>query len=159
MSRKITIKTEKVLNVYRILNGAVYGKMADDDKIKVWHILRKLKPVATKFEEDLEDARKTFKKDFEKFDEKLENAQAYERATKDENADTSKLKMGAAEYDAFTKGDWSKYNELVLKAIKDFAQKEIKIDIEPISEDAFEKLITSNEFTFGQVELLEIIIK
>ena len=58
---KQTIKTEKVLNAYRVLSTAKYGKMDDGDKIKVWKIARTLKPVADKFEDDSKDAAEKFK--------------------------------------------------------------------------------------------------
>ena len=57
---KQTIKTEKVLNAYRVLSTAKYGKMDDGDKIKVWKIARTLKPVADKFEDDSKDANKVW---------------------------------------------------------------------------------------------------
>ena len=154
---KQTIKTEKVLSAYRVLSTAKYTKMDDADKIKVWKIARALKPVATKFEDDSKDAAEKFKP--EGFDENLRKAQEFERVTKDKDADTSKLKMGAAEHDAFIKGDWTKYNKLVADAVDEYAKKENKITIEPISEEAFGKLMSSNDWTFGQVDVLDIIIE
>jgi hypothetical protein len=157
MSKKITIKTEKVLAMFNVLNNAKYGKLEDADKIKLWKITRTLKPIATKFEEDTKDASEKFKQGFDKFDERLQQAQEFERVTKDKDADTSKLKMGAAEHDAFIKGDWTKYNKLVADAVDEYAKKENKITIEPISEEAFGKLMSSNDWTFGQVDILDII--
>jgi len=65
--------------------------------------------------------------------------------------------MGAAEYEAFVK-EFKEYNRLVGKAIEDFAKKEVKIEFEPLTDEAFAKLMTSNEWTMGQVVALSEII-
>ena len=64
---KKSIKTSEILGVYNIISNAKYGKMSDDDKVKVWKIARKLKPVAVKFEDDSKDAAEKMKpaKDFD----------------------------------------------------------------------------------------------
>lgn len=152
---KKTIKTEMVLEAFGVLNTAKYSKLDDADKIKVWKIARALKPVATKFDEDNKDAAEKLKP--EGFDEKVQNAQEYERVTKDPGADTSGLKMGAAEYDAFMK-EFQDYNKLVGKAVKEFADKEVKVEFEPLSDDAFGKLMASNDWNLDQVTKLGSLI-
>lgn len=155
---KQTIKTEKVLNAYRVLSTAKYGKMDDGDKIKVWKIARTLKPVADKFEDDSKDAAEKFKPG-EDFSERLQKAQDYERMVKDGNADMTKLPMGAAEYGEFIK-EFQKYNKLVGDAIKEFADKEVELEFEKLSEDAFGKLMASNEWNMNQViELGTLIVE
>ena len=155
---KKTIKTSEVLAAYNVLNAAKYGSMEDGDKIKVWKITRALKPIATKFDEDSKDAAEKMKPKYDGgFDETLQKAQEYERMIRDPKADTKKLPMGAAEYDAFIK-EFKAYNELVGKAVEDFAKKEVTINIEPISDDAFGKLMASNDWTFGQTTALSEII-
>ena len=94
-----TLKTEKVLSAYQVLNTAKYGKLDDADKIKVWKIARQMKPVAEKFEDDSKSAAEAMKP--ECFDEQVCKAQEYERVTRDPQADASQLEMGAAEYAAF----------------------------------------------------------
>lgn len=143
-----TIKTGDLLKVYNVLGNAKYSKMFDDDKIKVWKITRKLKPVATKFEEDSKDAADKMKPS-EDFTDRLQKAQEYERMVRDKDSDLQKLPMGAAEYDAFIK-EFKDYNEVVGKAIKEFSDKEVEVDFEPLSEEAFGKLMASNEWTMEQ---------
>ena len=155
---KKSIKTSEILAAYNVLNTAKYGSMEDSDKIKVWKITRTLKPIATKFDEDSKDAAEKMKPKYEGgFDETLQKAQEYERMIRDPKADTKKLPMGAAEYDAFIE-KFKEYNKLVGKAVEDFANKEVKIDIEPLSDDAFGKLMASNEWTMGQAVALSEII-
>lgn len=150
------VKTDKVLGAFNVLNTAKYAKMDDADKIKVWKIARALKPIATKFDEDSKDAAEKLKP--EGFDDDLRKAQEYERVTKDKDADASKLEMGAAEYGEFIK-NLKEMNKLVADALKEFANKEVDIDFEPISEDAFTKLMASNDWTMEQAVMIgELIV-
>ena len=155
MTKKI--KTSEILAAYNVLNTAKYGSMEDADKIKVWKITRALKPIATKFDEDSKDAAEKFKPKDKDFDETLQKAQEYERMIRDPKVDASKLPMGAAEYDAFIE-KFKKYNKLVEKAVKDFANKEVSLEIDAISDDTFGKLMASNEWTMGQAVALSEII-
>ena len=155
---KKTIKTNEVLEVFNLLNGAKDGKLEDSDKIKVWKITRILKPVATKFEDDTKDAAEKFKEGYKDLDERLQQAQEFEKAQRDESIDASKLKMGAAEYQAFIKGDWADYNKTVSEAVKEFAEKEVEVEFEPITEEVLGKLMSSNDWSFGQACRLELLI-
>ena len=147
---KKTVKTSEILSVYNIISNAKYGKMDDADKIKVWKIARRLKPVATKFDEDSKDAAEKMKP-YEDFDKKLQKAQEYERLRqkKEPTIDV----MTTADYDAFIE-DFKKYNQVVNDAIKEFADKEVKVEFDTISEDAFGKLLASNDWNMGQVTLI-----
>ena len=152
---KMTMKTEKVLEAYNILKAATYQKLDDDDKIKLWKIARTLKPVATKFEEDSKDAAEKLKP--EGFDEILQKAQEYEQ--KKQKGDTD-LPMTEEEYQQFLKGDWSKFNGLIAKAVKDFAEKEVELNFEPLSESAFTKLMASNNWEMQKAMTLgELIVE
>lgn len=154
--KQLTMTTEKVLAAYRTLSTAKYSKMEDADKIKVWKIARKMKPVATKFEEDSQDAAEKMKPS-EDFDEKLRKAQEYERITRQPDFDAQKLPMCVAEYNEFL-DKFNAYNRLVNDAVKDFADKEVELEIEPLTDDSFGKLMASNEWTMEQAVVLGDII-
>ena len=139
---KQTIKTEKVMRVYNILNSTKYAKLDDANKVKVWKIARQLKPVATKFDEDSKDAAEKMKP-YEGFEDDLQKAQEYERL-KGVNA-----KMDIDEYQKFIVA-LNSYQELVSKAVKEFADAEVEVDFDLITEDAFSKLMASNEWTLDQ---------
>lgn len=145
---KKTIKTEKALAAFRVLNTAKYTKLTDEDKIKVWKIARALKPVADKFDDDSKDAAEKFKPS-EDFGERLQKAQEFERM-RNAGEDMAKAPMGAAEYGDFVK-EFQKYNKLVTDAIKEFAEKEVEIDIDTLTEESFGKLMASNDWTVEQV--------
>jgi hypothetical protein len=62
-----------------------------------------------------------------------------------------------AEYNAFL-DKFHAYNKLVNDAVKDFAEKEVELEIDPLTEDAFGKLMASNEWTMEQAVVLGDII-
>ena len=143
---KTKVTTEKILSVYNILKGASYQKMSDDDKIKLWKIARAMKPIATKFEDDSKDAAEKLKP--EGIEVTLEKAKEYEQ--KKQKGDTD-LPMTEAEYLGFINGDWAKFNNLLTKAVKEFADAEVELEFEPLNEDSFSKLIASNDWKMEQV--------
>ena len=150
------IKTEDVLKAYQVISTAKYSKLDDADKIKVWKIARSMKPIAEKFREDSEDAQEKMKPN-DDFDEQLMKAQEYEREIRKPDCDASKLSMGAAQYQEFV-DEFKAYQKLVNDTIKDFAEKEVEVSFDPISEDAFGKLMASNDWTLEQVATLGEII-
>ena len=109
------IATEKVLNVYNLINEAKISKMDDADKFKMIKIARALKPVATSFEDFKKDAGEKLKG--ENHDKMVEKAQQWQEAAKE--------------------------NEL---------------DFEPLGEEAFGKLVASNDWTLGQITAIEEVI-
>lgn len=151
---KTKITTQDAFGAYNIINTAKYTKLDDADKIKVWKVARALKPIATHFEEDSKDAAEKLKP--EGFDENLPKAQEYERVL-NEKGDMETVAMSDDEYDKFIKS-LKEYNELVNKAIKEFADKEVTLEFEPISEDAFGKLMASNDWNFEQAMKLGVLI-
>lgn len=154
--KKLTLTTEKVLAAFNVLSSAKYSKLDDADKIKVWKITRNLKPVAEKFDDDSKDAAEKMKPS-EDFDERLAKAQEYERTIKQTDFDASKLPMGAAEYGKFIE-EFKSYQKLVNDTISDFAKKEVEVEIETLSEDAFGKLMASNDWNMAQVVALDGIV-
>lgn len=149
MTRKV--RTELLLAVFTVLNTAKYGKLDDQDKIKVWKIARQMKPIATKFEEETKDAAEKMKPG-DDFDERLQKAQEFERL-RNTDGDMTKSPMGAAEYQAFIV-EFKKYQKLVNDAVKEYADKEVEIEFEPVSEEVFGKLMASNDWTVDQATTL-----
>lgn len=154
--KKIKVKTKDVLSAYNVLNNAKYGSMDDADKIKVWKIARAMKPVAVKFEEDNRDAAEKFKPKDKDFDTRLANAQEFERM-RNNGEDMRNAKMGAAQYQEFV-DELKKYNGLVEKAVKEFAEKDVELEFEVLSEDAFCKLMSSNDWKMSEVMMLSDVI-
>ena len=151
--KSLRIKTKEVSEVFQILNGCKYTKLEDADKVKVWKIGRALRPVAEKFNEDSQSAAESMKPT-EDFSERFQQAQEYEKAKSENRA----APISEDEYMKFV-DEFRKYNDLVNKAINDYAEKEVELEIETISEDAFGKLMSSNEWTVAQTMKVEIIVE
>ena len=152
--KKIQIKNEEVLNAFNIINAANYKQLDDSDKIKLYKIARAMKPSALQFEDDSRDAAEKLKP--EGIDAKLEKAREYELKTK--KGETDKLPMTADEYQAFIQEEWLPFNSLVQKAVREFADKVVDLEFEPLSEEAFGKLMASNDWTIEKAMTIGALI-
>lgn len=146
------MKTIEIVEAYKTLSQAKYQKMNDDGKVKVWKITRLLRPIVVQFEEDFQDAKQKFIPDNE-FMVRFGKAIQYEQDKKNKKIS----QITDEEYQAIVK-EYNEYNSLVNKAIKEFSEKEVELNFEHLSEDDFEKLIASNDWTISQLENIEFII-
>jgi hypothetical protein len=133
-------KAENVAQVYNILNAAKYSKLNDDERIALWKITRAMKPVALKLKDDIQDAAQHMKPS-DDFDQRLTIARQYEQAQRDGKEFD---KLSKEDYDAFIQ-EWRDYSKLVDTAVKEFADEEVEIDIEPITEETLSRLMASND--------------
>lgn len=134
------MKAENVAQVYNILNAAKYSKLNDDERIALWKITRAMKPVALKLKDDIQDAAQHMKPS-DDFDHRLAIARQYEQAQRDGKEFD---KLSKEDYDAFIQ-EWRDYSKLVDTAVKEFADEEVEIDIEPITEETLSRLMASND--------------
>lgn len=144
MKRKV--KTSEIINLYKIIGAAKYSKMSDDDKIRTWKIVRKLKPIAEQFDADAKDVSERMKPT-DNFVERWQRAQEYEQSGK-----TSDI-MNLTEYNEFCK-ELKDYNQLVGKAIDEMLTNDVEVDFEPLTEEAFSQLMSCNEWTIQQATLI-----
>ena len=143
------IKVSEVLLVSRILNPAKYTELVNSDKANLLRIIITMKDAADKFEADTKAVVDKLKEsDYKDYDEHLAKAQEYENLLRT-NGDMSKSPIGAAEYEKFIKEELQPLNKLVDETMKPNAEKEV--EIETLSEPAFEALMASNDWTIGQV--------
>ena len=145
------MKTMEAVEAYRILGDAKYQKMSDEGKIKVWKITRQLKPVATHYDEERQDASQKMMPD-EDFMQRLHKAQLYE-IQKKEGKETE---LSDEEYQKFLK-EFTEYDALVKKTLQEISEKEIELKYEPLSEDDFGKLMASNDWDLKQVEKISFV--
>jgi hypothetical protein len=75
------------------------------------------------------------------FDRRLTIVRQYEQAQRDGKEFD---KLSKEDYDAFIK-EWREYSKLVDTAVKEFADEEVEIDIEPITEETLSRLMASND--------------
>lgn len=147
---KKILKKGDVMLAFSILDSANYKQLDDADKIKLWKIARVMKPVAKQLEDDSRDAAEKLKP--EDFDAQLEKAKEFE--AKKEKGDTDKLPMTDNEYQEFIREVYHPFNNLVQKAVNDESEKEVELEYEPLTEEAFGKLMASNDWKIRQVMTL-----
>lgn len=152
--KSINVKTADIVAAYRVLDGAKYQKLGDEDKVRLWKISRKLSPVAQKYQENVEDAKRRLLPS-EDFPEKLVKAQEYEKL---KEQGIKELPMTAEEYVETVKMFHS-YTSLLEKALKEYTEEPVTLEIEPLSESAFGRLMASNDWTLSQVDLLALIME
>jgi len=152
--KKVELKTKRIIEAFKTLDSSKYQKLSDDDKIKVWKIIRALKPIALEYEEAIEDAKVRLVPS-DDYEMKFQKAQLYEHMKK-EGKNT--LPMSEEEYNAFVP-IFKSYMELLAKAINDGLKEVRSIEFEPLSEEAFGKLMASNDWSFGQAGKLDFIIE
>lgn len=141
---KKSIKTVEIAKLYNQLSKTGYSKLSDDDRIKLWKTLRSMKPVVDKFEEDKKAAANDLMPGGD-FILKYQRALAYEKVE-----DKSTVNMTQEEYNQFTQ-EFKSFTNLVNKAIEELNNTMVEIDIYPLDEEGFNRLMASNDWTMEQV--------
>lgn len=141
---KKSIKVVEIAKLYNQLSKTGYSKLNDDDRIKLWKTLRSMKPVVDKFEEDKKAAANDLmpKGDFIL---KYQRALAYEKIE-----DKSTVNMTQKEYNQFAQ-EFKSFTNLVNKAIEELNNTMVEINIYPLDEEGFSRLMASNNWTMEQV--------
>lgn len=130
--------TEKAVVAYKILNNAKLGKMKDGDKFHLVKIMRELKPVNNGYDECIRDTAERLKPEgIEEIQNKIQT-QA--------KMDSEELKI------------WNKFNSDVNRCMEEELQREVEFGFKPLSEEGFEGLIGSNDFTIGEIMALQEVI-
>lgn len=136
MERKKT--TDSIVSAYRLINNAKLSKMETEEKFAFIKAVRQLKKVGVNFDDLLNDAQ-----------ERLKNEDTAAILTKIQ----SNEKLSAEENAAF-----NKYNQDVTACLKEELDKEIDVDFEPLSKEAFGHFIASNDFSVNQILLIEDVL-
>ncbi|MDE7440641.1 MAG: hypothetical protein K2M69_00535 [Muribaculaceae bacterium] len=130
--------TDQIVTAYRLLNNAKLSKMEDAEKFAVIKIARKLRKASADFDELVKDAQERLKPD--NFDIIASKMQANKELTPEESAAVEK------------------YNRDITACVREELEKEVEPDFEPISEEAFGRLIASNDFSTAEVIAIDDVI-
>lgn len=150
------MKTIAITNVYAILNEAKLTKMEDADKFKVIKALRVIKPIAKGYEDFVEDAKNKLKD--EKYEDMSNKAHDWNKANQNKKR-SSLTDADIAELEAINEY-FVGYNKRIETCLKEEAEKEVEVEFEKLSEDAFCKLVSSNDWTCSQIlSLSDVIVK
>lgn len=150
----MVLNINNLYKAYELLKVCKLNKLADDDKLRMWRILKAFKPVYEKFDDEMKMAVEKFKP-YDGYSQKLEKAQAYETLLNQGVTET--LPMTTEEYNSFV-SDYQKYNELVERAISEYGEQEMGFELECLSEEAFGNLMASNDWNAEQVIFLDEIL-
>lgn len=142
------MNTEKIIFSYKLINEAKITKMEDGDKFKLIKAIRVLKPIVTSFEDFVKDAQEKLKDD--NFEEMKSKASKWQ-----EDGDKSTLSM---EERKEVNSYFSEYYKKVNDCIKEEGDKEHEVTFEKLSEDAFGKFISSNDFKVDDIMKIEEVI-
>ena len=141
--KSIELRTKEVSEAHSLISTARYQKLSDDDKVKVWKISRKLSPIAEQYSKDAEDAKQRLLPS-EDFPQRLQMGLKYQSLRDSGEKD---LPMTEEEFSKIA-AEWNNYNAILDKALRDRAEEKQTIEINTITEDAFGRLMASNDWTF-----------
>lgn len=132
----MTKKTEKIVALYNVLKDAKLTKMEDADKYSVIKILRKLRPVAEKFDADRKDASERLKT--EELDGAIAKYQQWQsEGEKCAFIDDEKREIVSVIND---------YDRKVRECIAEELDVDVEVELPKLSESAFKKLLASNDW-------------
>lgn len=144
------MKVKEIAQSYLILKEAKITKMEDADKFKIIRAMREMRPVVEKYTNDEKEAIE--KLEDEDYKSMLDKAEKHNDAIKEGD------KSGILSHSELK--ELQDYFEKVQKSkngcLKELQEEEKDINFEKISDEALSKLISSNDFTVGQILSLEM---
>jgi lipase chaperone LimK len=133
------MKTVEINSAYQVLYNAKLSKMENSDKFKVIRAIRAMKPIVTDFED--------FQKDAQGHEEIVEKAQQWQR----EGEKTTLTIEERTEINKYL----NYYNQRIMECVKDEAEKEHELQVESLSEEAFGKLLESNDWNANKIMTIQ----
>ena len=154
--KEIKLKTIEVVEAYKLLGEPSFEGVDDLSKVKVWRISRKLSPIAQHYQEEKTAAFKQFMPSDEEFTKKINKASDFELIKVGKKK--GELPITEEEYNEIA-AEYIKYMELISKALKEEENKEVTLEIEPISDEALGSLMTANKWSLQQVDKIGFIVE
>ena len=142
------MKTNSIVTVFNLLNSAKINEVATSGKIKVIKAVREMKPIATSFDELLNDAREKLRGD--NHDEMAEKASRWQQQG-DEVDLTDEEKIAINAY-------FMEYGNRIDECVKEEAEKEHTLSFTRLTEEEFEGLISSNDWDVKTIMDIEEIM-
>lgn len=133
--------TNAILSAYKLLNDSKLTKMEDKDKFIVIKAVRKFKPIATDFADFQKDAQEKLKS--ENFEDMQKKAQQWQK----EGEKTTISEDERREINTF----FNEYYKKLEDCLREESEKVHELEYEKLSEDAFGKLVSSNDFKVDDI--------
>jgi hypothetical protein len=145
------MKAKRILAVYGLLLRSKFNKVTDETKMKIFFIMRVLKPHAV----ELDDSSKQLSE--------MLRPEGYDEIVARWNEMREKLNLGVNEELPMTKQDFVEftyrvmkpYNKKVDDALKKLTEKEVELEFEPLTAEEQLQLINSNDWDGSAVDLLD----
>lgn len=139
------MKTSTIIEVYQLLNTAKLTKMESKEKFSVIKIMRAMKPVAEEWDSFVKTMDEKLKGD--NHEEMLAKAQQWQKEGEKTTLSLDE-RMAVNEY-------FAKFNKDRTEMINSEQSKEVNIIFDKLTEEAFERLVDSNDFNVGQILALQ----
>lgn len=139
------MKTSTIIEVYQLLNTAKLTKMESKEKFSVIKIMRAMKPVAEEWDSFVKTMDEKLKG--ENHEEMLSKAQQWQKEGEKTTLSLDE-RMAVNEY-------FAKFNKDRTEMITSEQSKEVNILFDKLTEEAFERLVDSNDFNVGQIVALQ----
>ena len=140
------MKVKKIVAAYKVLGEAKVTKLEESEVIKIIKARKVMRPIAEEFEAILKDAQEKFKPEcWDYVQEKLAQWQQ----------EGEKTTLSEEEIIAINK-TLSGYQSAIDKAVKSELDKEIEIEIEKLSDGSDIKLMSANDWTPNQLDLIDV---
>lgn len=139
------MKTSTIIEVYQLLNSAKLTKMESKEKFQVIKIMRAMKPVAEEWDSFVKTIDEKLKG--ENHEEILAKAQQWQKEG-DKTTLSLDERMAVNEY-------FSKFDHERRQLVASEQSKEVNIIFDKMTEEAFERLVDSNDFNVGQILALQ----
>ena len=140
------MKVKNIVEAYKLLGNAKVSNLEDDDKGKILKERKSMRPSADEFEAFLKDAQEMFKPEgWEETQKKL--AQWQQEGEKTTLSEEERIAINKALIG---------YQSAIDKAVKTELDKEVEIEIEKLSEGADIKLMSANDWTPNQLDLIDM---
>lgn len=142
------MKVKSIVEAYKMLGNSKSTNLDDSDKGKILKARKVMRPIADEFEAFLKDAQELYKpEDWDETQKKLAQwQQEGEKTTlsEDERIAINKALIG--------------YQSAIDKAVKAELEKEVEIAIEKLSEGSDIKLMSANDWTPNQLDMIDMLL-
>lgn len=140
------MKVKLIVEAYKLLGNAKTTNLDDVDKSKILKARKSMRPIADEFEAFLKDAQEMFKPEgWEETQKKL--AQWQQEGEKTTLSEEERIAINKALIG---------YQSAIDKAVKAELDKEVEIEIEKLSEGSDIKLMSANDWTPNQLDLIDM---
>ena len=142
------MKVKSIVEAYKLLGNTKTTNLYDADKGKILKARKAMRPIADEFEAFLKDAQEMFKPEgWEETQKKL--AQWQQEGEKTTLSEEERIAINKALIG---------YQSAVDKAVKAELEKDVEIEIEKLSEGSDIKLMSANDWTPNQLDLIDMLL-